>query len=210
MTGRKIVMLGLPGAGKGTQAEKLSQYLGVPHISTGDIFRDAARRETSLGLKAKEIMKEGGLVSDDTVLGIVKDRLNQPDTENGYILDGFPRTLNQAKEFDKFEKPDVVLYVELPADEAVNRLKGRRVCSKCRAQYNIYLDDKGLEKCRKCGGELIQREDDREETVKIRIDNYRNQTDPLVDYYRQKGILKTIDGDQKIESVFESVKSVLE
>lgn len=204
----KIVMLGILGAGKGTQAEKLSQYLNIPHISTGDIFRDAVEKDTELGVKAKKIMKEGKLVSDEVVSGIVKDRINQPDTGNGYILDGFPRTISQAQEFDKIENLDIVFYITIPEEEVLIRLKGRRVCENCNTQYNTHLDDIG-DICRKCGGRIIKREDDNEDTIKVRVENYINQTKPLIDYYRNKSILREIDGTSSINEVFESIRTLV-
>lgn len=199
-------MLGMVGAGKGTQARKLSEYLKLPHISTGDIFRDAAEKKTPLGLQARQIMIDGGLVPDEIVLGIVRQRLGQNDACNGYILDGFPRTLNQAWEFEKTEKLDLVFYIDVPEEEVVQRLKGRRVCENCKAQYNVYLNP-DLVKCIECGGKLKQREDDREETVRVRIKNYIRQTEPLISYYKEAGILKTINGKQDISGVFEEIKN---
>ncbi|MGM0441120.1 MAG: adenylate kinase [Elusimicrobiota bacterium] len=204
----KIVMLGIVGAGKGTQAKRLSRYLDIPHISTGEIFREAVKKKTPLGLKAKSIMEAGDLVPDDIVIGIVEERLKEDDAQDGYILDGFPRTITQAKEFDKLEDLDRVFYITIPEEESVKRLKGRRICSKCKKEYNIYLADDDTEEC-PCGGKLIQREDDKEETVKIRIDNYIEQTEPLIEYYRKNNLLVEIDGDQEIDEVFSNIKETL-
>lgn len=204
----KIVMLGMIGAGKGTQAKKISQYLNIPHISTGDIFRVASRSKTELGLKAEKIMKAGLLVSDDVVLGIVKERINQPDTDNGYILDGFPRTLNQAVDFEKIEDLNIVFYITVLENEVLRRLKGRRVCKFCNKEHNVYLDE-DVAKCTECGERLIQRTDDKDETVKVRIKNYILQTKPLIDYYRKKSILKRIDGNQDIKKVFEGIREFI-
>jgi adenylate kinase len=201
----KLVMLGIVGAGKGTQAVRLAEFVNVPHISTGDIFRDAVEKGTELGLKAKQIMNEGGLVPDELVLGIVQERLSQADVAGGYILDGFPRTINQAEEFDKIESLDNVIYITIPEEEVIKRLTGRRNCEKCNAQYNTYLDNID-DTCKKCGGKIVKRDDDNEETIKVRIVNYINQTQPLIDYYKQKNILIEIDGTKSIDEVFENVK----
>ncbi len=198
-------MLGIVGAGKGTQAKKLSKYLEIPHISTGEIFRDAVKRKTPLGLKAKSIMEAGDLVPDDVVIGIVEERLKEPDTRDGYILDGFPRTIKQAKEFDKLENLDRVFYITIPKQESVRRLKGRRICRDCKKEYNIYLEDDYEDTCQ-CGGKLVQRDDDKEETVKIRIENYIKQTSPLIEYYKNNDLLVEIDGNRDIEEVFCSIK----
>ncbi|MFC2061968.1 adenylate kinase [Elusimicrobiota bacterium] len=206
----KIVMLGMVGAGKGTQAKKLGDYLNIPHISTGDIFRDAVKRETELGVKASRIMKEGGLVPDEIVLAIVKERVGLQDADRGYILDGFPRTLNQAVEWDNIEAPDIVFYIDVSQEEVVRRLKGRRVCEDCNGQYNIYLDKHTGEVCTECEGELIKREDDEEDTVMVRIKNYFEQTKPLIEYYQEKDLLIEINGEQYINEIFESIKTKLE
>lgn len=198
-------MLGIVGAGKGTQAKKLSEYLEIPHISTGDIFREAVKKKTGLGLKAQKIMEEGDLVPDDIVLGIVKERLEESDTDGGYILDGFPRTINQAEKFDRVDDVDIVFYISIPEEESVRRLKGRRLCSQCKRQYNVYLNKDINGTCPACGGKLIQRADDKEETVKVRIKNYIKQTKPLISYYRKQDKLIEIDGYKRIEKVFKSV-----
>ena len=204
----KLVMLGIIGAGKGTQAEKLSRYLSIPHISTGDIFRSAVEKGSELGLKAQKIMKEGKLVPDDIVLGIVKERIIQPDVENGYILDGFPRTLKQAEEFDEIENLDMVLYITIPQEEVLKRLMGRRICESCNAQYSIYFNKTDV--CEKCGGKIVKREDDNEETIKVRIENYMNQTKPLITYYKSKCILREIDGTGDIDKIFKAITDVIQ
>lgn len=204
----KIVMLGIMGAGKGTQAKNLSGYLKVPHISTGEIFRIAVEEKTELGLKAQEIMKKGEYVPDDIVTGIVKQRISRDDVDNGYILDGFPRTINQAEELSKIDDLDHVFYITIPDEEVLRRLMGRRSCEVCNAQYNIHLDESGPT-CKKCGGKIIMREDDNEETIKIRLKNYLDQTEPLIDYYRKKNILDEIDGNRSIEEVFNSLKELV-
>ena len=162
-------MLGIVGAGKGTQARKLAEYLSVPHISTGDIFRNAVNEKTQIGLKAREIMKNGGLVPDEIVLEIVKDRIKRPDTENGYILDGFPRTIKQAVEFDKEEDIKRVFYIALPEDEVIRRLNNRRICTECKTEHSIAEGNDNF--CKKCGSRLIRREDDKESTIRTRIKN---------------------------------------
>lgn len=199
---KKIVMLGIPGAGKGTQAKKLSGEFNIIHISTGDIFRDSVKDGSELGKKAKKIMVSGGLLPDDIVLAIVKERLHKEDATSGYILDGFPRTLPQARQFDRIEKLDNVIYITLAPEEAVSRLKGRRSCSSCQGQFNVYLNRIEAESCPECYQELIQREDDKDETVEVRINTYIDQTAPLIDYYARKGILKKIDGNRSIEEVY--------
>lgn len=198
-------MLGIVGAGKGTQAKKLAEHLEIPHISTGDIFREAVKKKTELGLKAQKIMEEGDLVPDDIVLGIVKERLEESDTGGGYILDGFPRTINQAEKFDRVGEVDIVFYISIPEEESVRRLKGRRLCSRCKRQYNVYLNKEINGTCPACSGRLIQRSDDKEETVKIRIKNYIKQTKPLIKYYRKQDKLIEINGYKSIKEVFKSV-----
>ncbi len=198
-------MLGMPGAGKGTQSRKLSQEMEIPHISTGDMFREAVKSGSPLGIRAREIMTAGELVPDEIVLEIVKERLSRPDVSRGYILDGFPRTVSQARELDSFQAPDAVIYLALSQEEAARRLEGRRSCGKCGAQLNIYLQESAEDSCPKCGGELVRREDDTPETVRVRIETYIRQTKPLTEYYREKGLLREIDGARGIGSVFENI-----
>ncbi len=198
-------MLGIVGAGKGTQAKKLSGHIGVPHISTGDIFREAVKNRTELGLKAQKIMDGGGLVPDDIVIEIVKERLAESDIAGGYIFDGFPRTINQAEKFDRIDDIDRVYYISIPEEESVQRLKGRRLCSLCRRQYNVYLNKDINGKCPECGGKLIARPDDKEETVIVRIKNYIKETKPLINYYKNQNKLIKIDGNRTIEEVFNSI-----
>ncbi|MBN2407958.1 MAG: adenylate kinase [Elusimicrobia bacterium] len=205
----KIVMLGIIGAGKGTQSKMIARHCGIPHISTGDIFREAVKNEDDLGRKTREIMKSGGLVPDSIVIDIVRKRLQKPDAQKGYILDGFPRTTNQAVEFGKGESVSIVFYISLKEDEVLRRLKGRRICAACKAEQNIYLDKDARDTCRKCGGRLIQREDDTEETIRVRIKTYLEQTQPLIEYYREKGLLSEIDGSQDIDAVFADIKKHL-
>ncbi len=208
--GSKIVMLGMMGAGKGTQAKKLSRHTGLPHISTGDMFRQAAAEGTPLGLKVKKIMEEGGLVSDDTVVEIVKERLDREDAQKGFILDGFPRTVNQAEEFAKFENIDIVFYLVISEQEAVKRLRGRRQCVGCKKQFNVYLDGDITDECPLCGGKIVQRADDKEDTVKERIKNYLKQTKPLIEYYDRQGILREIAAEGSIEDIFKNIIGALD
>ncbi len=204
----KIVLLGPPGAGKGTQGVVLSRSYGVRHISTGDILREAVKNATPLGEKAHTFMNKGELVPDEIVTGIVVERLNQKDTKADFILDGFPRTLKQAQDLDAALKKislniDLVLYFEIPDTIAIERLTGRRVCKICGANYhikNIPPKKEGI--CDKCGGELFQRPDDTIETVKNRLKVYEDQTLPLIDYYTKKGILKRVSGALDVNDLF--------
>jgi adenylate kinase len=211
-----LVFLGPPGAGKGTQAKRLSEEFKWPHISTGDILREAVSKGTELGKRAKEYMEKGELVPDEVVIGIIKDRLKLEDAQGGFILDGFPRTVNQARSLDEVLKEegnslDSVLYFEVSEEEVVRRLTGRRTCSKCGAIFHlIYNPPKNSDICDLCQGELTQREDDREETVKNRLKVYLSQTVPLIDYYREKGVLREIDAGKSEDQVYEEIKRVLE
>ena len=187
----KIVFLGPPGAGKGTQAEKIISRLGIPQISTGEILRRAIREKTPTGLEAQSYIEKGALVPDDVVVRIVRDRIAEPDCKNGYLLDGFPRTLPQAEALASFESIDVVVNLEVPASLLIHRLSGRRVCAQC--GYTTHVD-RGEAKCPKCGAELTQRKDDAPESVQNRLDVYEKQTKPLIDFYAEKGLLKNVDG----------------
>lgn len=212
----RIILLGPPGAGKGTQAEKLVKKFGIPHISTGDMFRAAIKEGTELGMKAKEYMDKGELVPDEIVVGIVKERLLQPDCRDGFLLDGFPRTVAQAQALGEALKEmgatiDVVLNVDVEQEELLSRLTGRRVCKGCGSTYHIRFNPPTVRNvCDKCGGELYQRSDDTVETVKQRLEVYRNQTAPLIDYYSEAGLLVTVDGARDIEEVFEDIVTILE
>ncbi|MBO8182591.1 MAG: adenylate kinase [Archaeoglobus sp.] len=211
-----LILLGGPGAGKGTQAKLIVSKYNIPQISTGDMLREAVAKQTELGKKAKEYMDRGELVPDEVVIGIVKERLAQPDCEKGFILDGFPRTLKQAEALDKIleelgKKIDAVINIAVPEDEIVKRIVNRRTCKKCGAVYHlIYNPPKEPGKCDKCGGELYQRDDDKEETVKERIRVYKAQTEPLIDYYSKKGLVYNVDGTKSIEGVFEEIKKILD
>lgn len=211
----KLVLLGPPGAGKGTQAAEIVKKYNVPHISTGDIFRKNISEGTELGTKAKEYMDKGLLVPDDLVVAIVKDRLSEDDCKDGFLLDGFPRTVEQADALDTELKNlnyslDKVLNIYVDKDALIERAVGRRICKSCGATYHISFNKPKEEgKCDLCGGELFQRSDDTEETVAKRIGVYLEQTEPLIDYYNKKGILANIDGDQDIDKVFSEIVTVL-
>ena len=204
----KIMFLGAPGAGKGTQAEIVSEKYNIPAISTGAIIREAIKNGTEMGNAAKAYTESGKLVPDEVVIGIIKERLAKDDCQNGYILDGFPRTVPQAEALDTIAKIDVVVDLDVDDQVLINRLSGRRVCLTCGATYHVdYLN--GETKCAKCGEELIQRKDDSAETVLARLTVYHEQTAPLVEYYQKAGTLKVIDGAQDMDTIFESILAVV-
>jgi len=203
-----VIFLGPPGAGKGTQAQRICDALNIPQISTGDILRRAMKEETPTGLKAKQYVEAGKLVPDEVIIDIVRERLAMDDCQNGYILDGFPRTVPQAEALDTIAKIDVVVDLDVADEVLINRLSGRRVCLACGATYHVdHLN--GETKCVKCGETLIQRKDDSAETVLNRLNVYHEQTAPLVDYYQKKGTLKVIDGAQDMDTIFESILTVV-
>ena len=205
----KLIFLGPPGAGKGTQATGVSSHLRVPHISTGDMFRSAIKNQTPTGLEAKRYMDAGQLVPDSVVIAMVKERLAMSDCENGYLLDGLPRTVEQAEALEKFAAPDAVVDIEVPDEMLVDRLTGRRVCVTCSGTFHISkLADERL--CPVCGGELYQRDDDKPATISNRLNVYHEQTAPLIGYYAGLGRLKRIDGNARPEDVFQSILSSLE
>lgn len=197
----KLILLGAPGAGKGTQAEVICNHLGIPAISTGNILREALKSGTEMGLKAKTYMESGQLVPDEVVIGIIKERLVADDCKNGFILDGFPRTVAQAKALDEMGiKMDGVISIEVEDDAIIRRLGGRRLCSKCGSSYHVEYKPTAVEgKCDKCDGDLMIRSDDKPEVIKSRLDVYHDQTEPLKDFYAAKGVLKTVIGQEQIE-----------
>ena len=203
-----IILLGAPGAGKGTQAVRISEKYDLPHISTGDIFRDNIKRGTEIGLLAKSYTDKGQLVPDEVTCKIVEGRLKEKDCEKGYLLDGFPRNLFQAQELDKFSKVDAVINIDIDLSLLMDRLCGRRVCKECGERYHVnFLGGKTV--CDKCGGQLYQRKDDNEETVGNRLKVYSEQTAPLIDYYKNKGVLIDIDGVGTIDEVFARIVAAL-
>ena len=204
-----IIFLGPPGAGKGTQAQIVCQRLGIPQVSTGDMLRAAIAAGTEMGRKAKEYMDQGQLVPDEVVIGIVKDRLADPDCQKGYILDGFPRTVEQAKALSTFAKIDVAINLDVPDDVLVKRLSGRRVCPLCGAPYHVERLN-GETVCRADGTPLIQRDDDKAETVLNRLAVYHQKTAPLIDHYREAGLLKNIGGGLSLEEISEEIFRTLE
>lgn len=211
----KIVLFGPPGAGKGTQAKSICNKFSVPHISTGDIFRKNISEKTPLGIQAKEIIDKGLLVSDELTIRIVEDRLKMEDCKEGFLLDGFPRTIKQAEALTDFlakngDEIDYALLIDVPKEFIVERMTGRRVCLNCGASYHIKFNpSKQVGICDTCGSEIIQRKDDSEETVQERFSVYDNQTQPLIEYYKNKGILSVVDGTKPINDVFRSISDVL-
>ena len=210
----KIILLGPPGAGKGTQAKSISNRYSIPHISTGDIFRKNISENTPLGIEAKRYMDNGQLVPDEVTINMVKDRLQQEDCKNGYLLDGFPRTVSQAESLQEFlqsrnESLDTALLIDVPKEFILERMTGRRVCPSCGASYHIKFNPAKDGKCELCGSEVVQRKDDTEETVKERLDVYDRQTQPLIDFYRDKNLLSVVEGTKAINEVFESICDVL-
>ena len=201
----KIVLIGPQGSGKGTQAKLLKEKFGIPHISTGDIFREAIAEKTELGLKAKEIIDKGNLVPDEITNKIVKERLQKEDCKKGFILDGYPRNINQAKALDSFAKIDYAVEIFVPDEISIKRLSSRRQCPKCGAIYGLDIPPKKDNICDKCGAELYQRDDDRPEAIKKRLEVYHKETEPVLDYYREKGILVRVDGTKPIKDVFEDI-----
>lgn len=211
----KIIMLGAPGAGKGTQAKQIADKYSIPHISTGDIFRANIKNGTELGKKAKQYMDQGALVPDELTCDLVMDRIQQDDCKNGFVLDGFPRTIPQAEALDAAlgkinEKMDYAIDVDVPDENIIHRMGGRRACVGCGATYHLeYAPTKVEGICDACGKELILRDDDKPETVKKRLDVYHEQTQPLIDYYTNAGILKTVDGTVDIDVVFQNIVEIL-
>ena len=207
----KIIMLGAPGAGKGTQAKMIAEKCGIPHISTGDIFRANIKNGTELGAKAKEYMDKGLLVPDELVCDLVVDRIQQADCEKGYILDGFPRTIPQAEALENAlnaieQKLDYAIDIDVPDENIINRMSGRRACVGCGATYHVLFNPTKVEgKCDVCGESLILRDDDKPETVKKRLDVYHTQTQPLIDFYTERKVLVEVDGTQSMDKVFDDI-----
>ena len=214
----KIVMLGPPGAGKGTYASRLTLKLGIPHISTGDMVREEIKKQTDLGRKIREYSDRGALVPDEIIIKLLAERLKKPDCAKGFILDGFPRTINQAEALEKIAKIDLVINLNVPDDVIITRLSNRLICSKCGAIYNLLtLKPKKEGICDECGGKLYQREDDRPEVIKERLNVYRKQTEPLIEYYSKKGLLRNISCNNimtppevMVEKIIEIIKETEE
>ena len=211
----KIIMLGAPGAGKGTQDKMIAEKCGIPHISTGDIFRANIKNGTELGAKAKEYMDKGLLVPDELVCDLVVDRIQQADCEKGYILDGFPRTIPQAEALENAlnaieQKLDYAIDIDVPDENIINRMSGRRACVGCGATYHVLFNPTKVEgKCDVCGESLILRDDDKPETVKKRLDVYHTQTQPLIDFYTERKVLVEVDGTQSMDKVFDDIMKIL-
>lgn len=205
----KLIFLGPPGAGKGTQAMGVSTRLKVPHISTGDMFRNALKNKTPTGLEAKRYMDAGQLVPDSVVIDMVRERLSMDDCANGYLLDGFPRTVEQAEALNEISEPDVVVNIHVPDEKLLHRLTGRRVCGKCQGTFHISkLNDEKV--CPVCSSELIHRDDDKPDTIGNRLNVYHTQTSPLIEYYTDNGKLLLVDGDNKPEDVLKAILAALE
>lgn len=202
-----VILLGAPGAGKGTQAKRLAEKYDIPHVSTGDIFRANIKNQTAIGVVAKSYIDKGQLVPDEVTVEIVKQRLNEPDCQKGYLLDGFPRNVYQAEELDKISNVEKVIDIDVDLNKLLKRITGRRVCA-CGESYHVdFLE--GKTECARCGGKLYQRADDNEATVKERLSVYQKQTAPLIDYYKKAGKLVVIDGDKAIDEVFEEIVNKL-
>lgn len=212
----KIIMLGAPGAGKGTQAKMIAAKYGVPHVSTGDIFRANIKNGTELGMEAKQYMDKGLLVPDELTVRILLDRVAQDDCKDGYVLDGFPRTIPQAEVLENAlnelgDKIDFAIDVDVPDENIIRRMSGRRACLSCGATYHIeHIPPKKEGICDACGSELVLRDDDKAETVKNRLDVYHKQTQPLIDFYSARGVLRTVDGTLPMDEVFAAIKAILD
>lgn len=210
-----IILFGPPGAGKGTQAAKISNKYGIPHIATGDIFREAISRGSEIGKKAEECLKRGDLVPDEIVNSIVRERISMEDCEEGFILDGYPRTIGQAQALDEMlsemnKKVDVVINIEVSDDNIIRRLSYRRICKICGAVYHLITNPPRMDEiCDKCGGPLYQREDDREDVIRNRLKVYRERTKPLISYYESKGILYNVNGNLSIEEVWRQIEEAI-
>jgi len=212
---RGIILLGAPGSGKGTQAKKMTTSFAIPQISTGDMLREAVKNGTEMGRKAKVFMDQGGLVPDDVVIGIVRDRLREKDCDKGFILDGFPRTIPQAQALDRAVKElgkeiTSVLSLEVDEEEIMERLSGRRTCAGCGAMYHVRFNPPKAEgRCDKCAGTLLQRDDDKEETIRTRLVNYKKSTEPLIEYYRKTGKVHAVKASGDIDAIFADISRIL-
>lgn len=213
---RGIILLGAPGSGKGTQAKKMTTSFAIPQISTGDMLREAVKNGTEMGRKAKVFMDQGGLVPDDVVIGIVRDRLREKDCDKGFILDGFPRTIPQAQALDRTVKElgkeiTSVLSLEVDEEEIMERLSGRRTCSGCGAMYHVRFNPPKAEgRCDKCAGTLLQRDDDKEETIRTRLVNYKKSTEPLIEHYRKAGKVHAVKASGDIDAIFANISRILQ
>jgi len=203
------MFVGPPGAGKGTQAVRIAARYGIPHISTGDMLREEMKSGTPLGQQAKAYIEAGELVPDDVIIGMVKERISRPDAKDGFLLDGFPRTREQAEALDEFTSLDVVININVPDDKLIHRICGRRVCRECGATYHESMLE-NLKQCPRCGGELYVRDDDKEEIVRQRIAVYKQKTQPLIEYYTKKGLLEDVVGSGGIDDITEAIVAVLE
>lgn len=211
-----VILMGPPGCGKGTQGKRLEEHLGVPQLATGDMLREAVKNATPVGLKARSYMDKGQLVPDDVIVGVMRERMGKADCSNGFILDGFPRTVGQAEALDVLlkdvgRKINAVVNLDVADEEVVKRLSGRRSCLSCGATYHVtFSTPKKDGKCDKCNSDLVQRSDDREDTIRQRLSVYRAQTAPLIDYYGKKGVLKNVEGTGSIDSIFDKVRSLID
>ena len=205
----RLMFVGPPGAGKGTQAVRIAARYGIPHISTGDMLREEMKSGTPLGQQAKAYIEAGELVPDDVIIGMVKERISRPDAKDGFLLDGFPRTREQAEALDEFTSLDVVININVPDDKLIHRICGRRVCRECGATYHESMLE-NLKQCPRCGGELYVRDDDKEEIVRQRIAVYKQKTQPLIEYYTKKGLLEDVVGSGGIDDITEAIVAVLE
>lgn len=205
----RLMFVGPPGAGKGTQAVRVAARYGIPHISTGDMLREEIKNGTPLGQQAKAYIEAGELVPDDVIIGMVKERISRPDAKDGFLLDGFPRTREQAEALDEFTPLDVVININVPDEKLVHRICGRRVCRQCSATYHESMLE-NLKQCPKCGGELYVRDDDKEEIVRQRIAVYKQKTQPLIEYYTKKGLLEDVVGSGGIDDITKAIVAVLE
>jgi len=204
-----LILIGVQGSGKGTQAKLISGKYNLPHISTGDLFRESVKNKTQLGVKAKSFMDKGMLVPDDVTIGLVRERLANKDCAKGYILDGFPRKLSQAEALDKITRIEKAVYLEISDELAIKRISSRRQCSKCGAIYGIDIPPKKIGVCDKCNVKLFQRDDDKEEAVKKRLDIFHKETEPLIDFYGNKDVLFTVNGAQPVEKIFKDIQGIL-